>query len=229
METGAGALPPPWIFTKVTRELSSCQGQTYPPEGLSRRPLVLASSPELCSRHSQQVLHLCRSLGFSLNEEKSDCRPSQWFEFLGMTFDTLLWLLFPAPPPPLPPPPPLQSPCLPCFAGNGRQHRSWRLSWAKWSPLLHWCLWAAFTSVSFSASSEITDLRPVTPGISTSSWANGFRSPPASGARSNRSLRVSLSRFLPHLSHQPSGTGGCLPGTQTVLPLSARQKSPPPH
>ena len=118
METGAGALPPPWIFTKVTRELSSCQGQTYPPEGLSRRPLVLASSPELCSRHSQQVLHLCRSLGFSLNEEKSDCRPSQWFEFLGMTFDTLLWLLFPAhPPPPF-------SPCSPPLSSLLRRDRA---------------------------------------------------------------------------------------------------------
>ena len=87
-----------------------------------------------------------------------------------------------------PPTPPCSPPCLPCFTGTGRQHRSWRLSWAKWSPLL---LWAAFTCVSFNASSEIADLRPVTPGISTSHWANGFRSPPASGARSNRSLRGS--------------------------------------
>ena len=104
------------------------------------------------------------------------------------------------------------------------------------------------------------------PGISTSHWASSFRSPPASGTRSNRSLRGFLSRFLPPLppttpgtpvhrrlsdgvgdtcgpphsfralagahdalSHQLSGTGGCLPGTQTVLPLSGRQESPPPH
>ena len=31
------------------------------------------------------------------------------------------------------------------------------------------------------------------------------------------------------LSHQTSGTGGCLPGTQTVSPLSGREVSPPPH
>ena len=179
-----------------------------------------------------------------------------------MTFDTLQWLLFPAPPPShtaLAVPP-----CLPCFTGTGQQHKSWHLSWAKWSPLLHWCLWAAFTCVSFSASSEIADLRPVTPRISTSHWANGFRSPLASGARSNHSLRGSYyassppppppsntcsqmpqwwdggHMWAPHrlrplagahdaLSHQPSGTGGCLPDTQTVLPLSARQESPPPH
>ena len=31
------------------------------------------------------------------------------------------------------------------------------------------------------------------------------------------------------LSHQHSGTGGCCPGTQTVFPLSGRQESLPPH
>ena len=31
------------------------------------------------------------------------------------------------------------------------------------------------------------------------------------------------------LSHQSSGTGGCLSGTQAVSPLSGRQESPPPH
>ena len=80
------------------KTMPSCPGQGYPPEGLPRR-LVLASSLELCSSHSQQVLHLCRSLGFSLNEEKSDLRPSQQLEFLGMTCDTLQWLVFPPPPP----------------------------------------------------------------------------------------------------------------------------------
>ena len=110
---------------------------------------------------------------------------------------------------PLPPPPhPLaysacSLSCLPCFTGTGQQHRSWRLSWAKWSPLLHWCLWAAFTCVSFSASSEIAGFRPVTTGISTSHWANGFRSPPASGARSNHSLRCSYYVSFPPPLHPP--------------------------
>ena len=93
-----GLAPAPWIFTKVTREL--CLHVRA--RGIRLRVylddwLVLASSPELCSRHCQQVLRLCRSLGFSLNEEKSDLTPSQQFEFLGMTFDTLRWLVFPAP------------------------------------------------------------------------------------------------------------------------------------
>ena len=83
--------PPPWIFTKVTREL--CLHARA--RGIRLRVylddwLVLASSPELCSRHSQQVLHLCCNLDFSLNEEKSNLRPSQWFEILGMTFDTAM-------------------------------------------------------------------------------------------------------------------------------------------
>ena len=93
-----GLAPAPWIFMKVTREL--CLHVRA--RGISLRVylddwLVLASSQELCSSHSQQVLHLCRSLGFPLNEEKSDLRPSQHFELLGMTFDTLRWLVFPAP------------------------------------------------------------------------------------------------------------------------------------
>ena len=78
-----GVAPAPWIFTKVTREL--CLHARA--RGIRLRVylddwLVLASSPELCSRHSQQILHLCRSLGFSLNEEKSDLRPSQRFSDL---------------------------------------------------------------------------------------------------------------------------------------------------
>ena len=90
VETSAGSLPPPWIFMKVTRELYLHARA----RGICLRVclddwLVLASSPEMCLCHSQQVLHLCRSLGFSLNEEKSDLRPSQRFKFLGMTFNTL--------------------------------------------------------------------------------------------------------------------------------------------
>ena len=86
--------PAPWIFMKVTREL--CLHVWA--RGIRLRVylddwLVLASSPELCSRHCQQVLRLCRTLGFSLNEEKSDLRPSQQFELT----DTLRWLVFPTP------------------------------------------------------------------------------------------------------------------------------------
>ena len=93
-----GLAPASWIFTKVTGEL--CLHVRA--RGISLRVylndwLVLASSRELCSSHPQQVLHLCHSLGFSLNEEKSNLRPSQQFKFLGMTFNTLRWLVFPAP------------------------------------------------------------------------------------------------------------------------------------
>ena len=132
VETGAGSLPPPWIFT-VTRELylhARARGihlRVYLDDWF-----VLASSPELCTRHSQQVLHLCRSLGFSLNEEKSDLRPSQWIKFLGMTFNTLWWLLFPAPPPPPPPPPRIQR--LQSLLSS-LLHRDWATAQKLVSPL----------------------------------------------------------------------------------------------
>ena len=131
-----GLAPAPWIFTEVTREL--CLHVRA--RGIRLRVyledwLVVASFLELCSRHCQQVLHLCHSLGFSLSEEKSDLRPLQRFKFLGMTFSTLQWLVFPHPPPiaygacsPS---------CLPYFIGTRQRHRSYDHSWARWSPSHH--------------------------------------------------------------------------------------------
>ena len=37
---------------------------------------------------------MCRVLGFISNEEKSDIRPSQWSEFLSITFDNRALCLF---------------------------------------------------------------------------------------------------------------------------------------
>ena len=252
-----GLASSPWIFTKVTRELClRVRARVIRLRVYLDNWLVLASSPELCSRHCQQVLHLCCTLGFSLNEEKSYLRPSQQFEFLGMTFDTLQWLVFPAP---------HRIQCLQSLLSSllhrdlatARELASLLGQMESFAPLVPW---AAFTSASFSATSKTTGLRLAVPRISTSHWAIGFTSPPASGARSNGSLRGFLLRSRPPgtpvhrrlgtgvggtcgpphifrplagahdvLSHQPSGTGGCLLCTQTVSPLSGRQESPPPH
>ena len=58
VETSAGSLPPPWIFTRVTREL--CLHARA--RGIRLRVcldewLVLTSAPELCSTHKRVLLH----------------------------------------------------------------------------------------------------------------------------------------------------------------------------
>ncbi|KAL8583503.1 hypothetical protein ACOMHN_056313 [Nucella lapillus] len=93
-----GLAPALWVFTKVARELCLHVRE----RGIRIKAylddwLLLASSRTLCTQQAQQVLSLCRDLGFVLNEEKSDLVPAQQFPFLGMSFDTVRWLVFPTP------------------------------------------------------------------------------------------------------------------------------------
>ena len=53
-----------------------------------------------------QVWQLYHDLGFSLNKEKSNLRPSQWLKFLGITFNTVCLSSPPSPPTPPPQPTP---------------------------------------------------------------------------------------------------------------------------
>ena len=85
----------PWVFTRVSRELAL---------SIRRRCirmylddwLVLGSSQELCAQHLSTVMSEARSLGFEFNLPKSDLRPAQRFEFLGMQFDTVAMTVRPA-------------------------------------------------------------------------------------------------------------------------------------
>ena len=89
-----GLAQAPWIFTKVVRELCIFLRQ----RGVRIKVylddlLILASSADLCHRHTQTVLKLCTRLGFHLNTDKSDLSPARQFTFLGILFDPVHWLV----------------------------------------------------------------------------------------------------------------------------------------
>ena len=56
--------------------------------------LILASSADLCHRHTQTVLELCMRLGVHLSSIKSELSTVQQFTFLDMLFDTVHWLVW---------------------------------------------------------------------------------------------------------------------------------------
>lgn len=93
-----GLAPAPWLFTKITKELC----RVVRSQGIRLKVylddwLLLAQERDFCLQHSKVVLDLCARLGFILNEEKSDLVPAQRFQYLGMTFDTVLWTVAPSP------------------------------------------------------------------------------------------------------------------------------------
>ena len=86
----------PWAFTRVTRELA----MHFRSRGIRIRMylddwLILAQSREECASHTEEVVRTVQELGFCLNWEKSALLPAQRFTYLGMTFDTVLWKVFP--------------------------------------------------------------------------------------------------------------------------------------
>ena len=88
----------PWVFTRVVREVCALVRD----RGVRMRAylddwLVLSQSQQQCSESTGLVLHQSGSLGFALNESKSELSPSQDFVYLGMRFDTVAFLVRPAP------------------------------------------------------------------------------------------------------------------------------------
>ena len=86
----------PWVFTRVTRELAIVLRR----RGIRVRMylddwLVLAQSHAACLSQTLDVQRTAESLGFVLNLPKSDLRPSQSFEYLGMSIDTRTMLVRP--------------------------------------------------------------------------------------------------------------------------------------
>ena len=87
----------PWVFTRITRELASALRS----RGIRIRMylddwLVLAQSSRSCRAQTQTVLSQARLLGFQPNFQKSELTPSQNFEFLGMSFDSVNMLVRPS-------------------------------------------------------------------------------------------------------------------------------------
>ena len=58
--------------------------------------LVLSSSEKKAKESIRELLSLCRTLGFVINEKKSDLVPSQSAKYLGMTIDTGASKVFPS-------------------------------------------------------------------------------------------------------------------------------------
>ena len=88
----------PWIFTRVTRELCANVRR----RGIRLRVylddwLILAASEALCSQHTLLLEDLSLSLGFIFHPEKCSLTPSQQFSFLGMSFDSVKWIVSPSP------------------------------------------------------------------------------------------------------------------------------------
>ena len=88
----------PWIFTRVVREICALVRS----EGVRLRAylddwLILNQSSTECQQNTESVLAHSVSLGFTLNREKSELSPSQDFVYLGMRFDTVAFLVRPAP------------------------------------------------------------------------------------------------------------------------------------
>jgi len=79
----------PLAFTKVTKEFAACIRR----EGIRLRVylddwLILHTTRAGCLTHTHRVVEVAVSLGFVINEAKSDLVPSQTFEYLGMLFRT---------------------------------------------------------------------------------------------------------------------------------------------
>jgi hypothetical protein len=87
----------PWVFTKVVSFLVRCvRAQGVRIIAYLDDWLIMAQSVELCSQHTQVVLHKAAVLGFRVNLEKSDLSPSRRFLFLGMQLDTETWSVAPS-------------------------------------------------------------------------------------------------------------------------------------
>ena len=86
----------PWLFTKVVREFASALRD----KGIRLRAYlddwaVLNQSQSLCESQTTEVVSLAQSLGFQVNWEKSDLVPKQVFDFLGMRFNTISFVVCP--------------------------------------------------------------------------------------------------------------------------------------
>ena len=87
----------PWAFTKVVKDLIIfMRSQGVRMHAYLDDWLILASSKEECQLHTDLLTHRAASLGFILNQEKSDLTPSQQFTYLGMQFDTVNYTVQPS-------------------------------------------------------------------------------------------------------------------------------------
>lgn len=88
----------PWIFTMVVREICALvRGMGIFMRAYLDDWLVHSQKQETCLQNTSIVLQRAQQLGFYVNIEKSDLVPSQDFIYLGMKFDTVAYVVKPAP------------------------------------------------------------------------------------------------------------------------------------
>ena len=88
----------PWIFTMIARELcAAVRGLGIWLRAYLDDWLIHNLSRQDCLTHTELVLQLAARLGFTVNFLKSDLTPSQQFTYLGMAFDTVAYVVRPAP------------------------------------------------------------------------------------------------------------------------------------
>ena len=91
-----GLATAPLEFTKVVKEvklMAQSRGiriDQYLDDWLLRAPCL-----EICQRHTQILLALCRELGWVVNMKKSELAPQQIFNFVGYRFDLLTGRVLP--------------------------------------------------------------------------------------------------------------------------------------
>ena len=88
----------PWIFTMIARELcAAVRGLGIFLRAYLDDWLIHNLSRQECLSHTGLVLQMAARLGFTVNFLKSDLSPSQQFTYLGMAFDTVAYVVRPAP------------------------------------------------------------------------------------------------------------------------------------
>ena len=93
-----GLATSPREFTKLLRPVVSLLRQ----QGVKLHVylddwLIRADTPEEAQLHSQTIIKVLQFLGWIINYEKSDLRPSQDFQFIGMQFNTRRFTVAPLP------------------------------------------------------------------------------------------------------------------------------------
>ena len=92
-----GLASAPYIFTKVVKEFMSLQrAQGHRVRDYLDDWLVLASSKEQALLSTNHLLMNSTLFGFQIKPEKCDLIPSQVFNYLGMTFDTVNFTVKPS-------------------------------------------------------------------------------------------------------------------------------------
>jgi hypothetical protein len=88
--TPFGLSTAPYTFTRITRPIMHwCRAKGIRVVFYLDDILILASSAQLAEKHTILLKNMLMRLGFKINTKKSDFNPTQFFTYLGLTWDTI--------------------------------------------------------------------------------------------------------------------------------------------